>query len=555
MSWLDLIIMLTLRPYQKEALSSLDNLPNHPVLMEASVGSGKSLMIATYLMNHHGRCLCLTLSCELIEQNYKTYINQSGQDSTVFCAALNQKSMEGRVVFASPQSLVRSLDSTHFDVIIIDEAHAVNMDAKNSVYKRILNHYRGADVIGLTGTPHRGRNSIVGDVKFFKSCVYKIRAPELIAQGYLVRPVFEDSPSELSIPFGQLKLNSMNNFNYKQIEEVVTSSLTKTQRIMHILGQRVITQKRGGSFVFCATITQCKVASEVLEHYGQTKIISATTPNKERMDILHGAREGRVLFLVSVNCLLVGVDIPRYDTICFIRPTESLTLFLQAIGRGLRLSEGKVSCAVLDYAQNIDRFQDIDDPILIQALQRIGDDPNYCIPCYTCGTFNTPTARRCIGINENSRCSHYFNFKPCPFCQVENDITARSCRICEKEILDHNRKLKLLENDHLFPVLRTQYQITGEMFSVLYTIGTEENFNIVPEHYWFKSPKGKNIFYAQFVRKHVQSPSQYYPVLDRPDVLKRVAENAVSPTHLLLNLLTMKVKRKIFNVNQESTGT
>ena len=547
--------MLTLRPYQNQALSSLQNLPNHPVLVEASVGSGKSLMIATYLMQYPGRCLCLTLSCELIEQNYKTYVKQGGHDSSVFCAALNQKSMQGRVVFASPQSLVRALDSTHFDVIVIDEAHAIDMESKNGIYKRILNHYRGADVIGLTGTPHRGRDSIVGPEKFFKSCVYKIRAPELIAQGYLVKPIFEDAPSELSIPFGQLKLNSMNRFNAKQLDEVVTSSLTKTQRIMHILGQRIISEKRGGAFVFCATITQCKVASKVLQDYGETKIISATTPNQERMAALNMARDSRVLFLVSVNCLLVGVDIPSYDTICFIRPTESLTLFVQAIGRGLRLSEGKTSCAVLDYAENLDRFQDVDDPILNEAIQRKGDDPDYCIPCYTCGTLNTPTARRCIGLHDVGRCEHYFNFKPCPFCQVENDITARSCRSCLREILDHNRKLKLLENDHLFPVIRTQYQITAEMFSVLYTIGTEENFNIVPEHYWFKSPKGKNIFYAQFVRKHVQSPSQYYPVLDRPDVLNRIASSAISPTHLLLNLLTMKIKRKVFNADDKELNT
>lgn len=553
-----------LRPYQQDALDSIGHLlysPFPPTVIEASVGSGKSLMIATFLMqavDYGRRCLCLTHSCDLIDQNYKTLVNQGGSAS-LYCAALNSKSMDGDIVFASPQSLCRNLGEEIFDIIVIDECHLVNMHAKDGMFRRIINHYfnnarlanKYCNVVGLTGTPHRGRTEIVGDSPdyFFKSTAFKITTNELVDQGFLVRPQFEIAPSGQEIPFQSLKVRKTGRFDDAQLAAITASADTKTKKIMHILGQRMASEGRGGAFVFCATILQCSIAKEALDNYGEARIITANTPTKDRMEWLEQARKGGLRYLLSVNCLLVGVDIPLFDVCCFIRPTESLTLFVQALGRALRLSPGKISALIMDYAGNIERHQDIDDPLLNEAIQPKEGDQDYCLECFDCGTLNKLTARRCIGLSSGKRCSHYFEFKPCPSCQVENDITARHCRACSFEILDHNRKLQLPDNTKLLQVDRVKYQITTTNFTVYYLrkdgdqlyVQATESFNLT-------SKKALNVFYGAYIRKQVPTPSKWYMYLHQPEKLREmVSAGIVEPANILVELPSMKIKKKIFS--------
>lgn len=558
--------MKQLRPYQQDAIDSISHLlksTQPPTLIEASVGSGKSLMIAEFLMRANTlglRSLCLTHSCDLIDQNYKTLVNQGGSAS-LYCAALNSKSLDGQIVFASPQSLCRNLGDEHFDIIVIDECHLVNMHAKDGMFRRIINHYfnnarlanKYVNVLGLTGTPHRGRTEIVGDSPdyFFKSTAFKITTNELVDQGFLVRPKFEIAPAGQEIPFQSLKVKRTGRFDDAQLAAVTASADTKTKKIMHILGHRMALEDRGGAFVFCATILQCSIAKEVLDNYGEARIITANTPTKDRMEWLGLARQGSIRFLVSVNCLLVGVDIPLFDTCCFVRPTESLTLFVQALGRALRLSPGKSTALIMDYAGNIERHQDIDSPLLNEALQPKEGDNDYCLECFDCGTLNKLTARRCIGLSNSKRCNHYFEFKPCPSCQVENDITARHCRACNFEILDHNRKLQLPDNTQLLHVDRVKYQITPTNFTVYYLRKVDcELFVQATESFYLGSKKALNMFYGSYVRKQVPTPSKWYMHLHQPEKLREmVSAGIVEPANILVELPSMKIKKKIFSVD------
>lgn len=549
----------TLRPYQQSALDSVAHLlhaPTPPTIIEASVGAGKSLIIASLLIQAAQlgkRALCLTHSCDLIDQNYKTLVIQGGQAS-IFCAALNQKSLAGQIVFASPQSLSKNLGDELFDLIVIDECHLVNMQAKSGMFRKIINHYfhnsrvalKYCNVLGLTGTPFRGRNSIIGD--FFKSTSFRITTNELIKMGFLVKPTFEIAPACDEIPFNKIKVQKNGLFNGTQLAEVASNSGTKTQKIMHLLGNRVIYEKRGGAFVFCATIFQCQIAKQVLDGYGEAQIITADTKNSDRMEWLEDAREGRCQFLISVNCLLVGVDVPKFDIACFIRPTESLTLFVQALGRVLRLSPGKLNAVVMDYAGNIERHQDVDDPLLNEALKPTLANNDYCIECYTCGSMNKITARRCIGAPGGKRCEYYFEFKDCPKCWIQNDITARHCRGCNFELLDHNRKLSLANDTITLPVDRVKYDVTASTFTIFYfRLENGMLYQQASETFYLTSAKALGFFYGKFIKPQVSGSSKWFPHLGSPDKLKEmVIEGCVKePTHVVVNLAN-KVKKKIF---------
>ena len=158
------------------------------------------------------------------------------------------------------------------------------------------------------------------------------------------------------------------------------------------------------------------------------------------------ARAGIIRYLVNIAIISVGVDIPAFDTIAYLRPTESLVLLVQTMGRVLRLSAstGKRGALVLDFAGNIERHRDWDNPILLKAVQSTVDkDKPFVIQCPACLTYNTEYARRCVGVINKKRCDYYFEFKlgPSPNCQVKNDISARHCRECHAEIIDPNEKI------------------------------------------------------------------------------------------------------------------
>jgi DNA repair protein RadD len=273
------------------------------------------------------------------------------------------------------------------------------------------------------------------------------------------------------------------------------------------------------------------------------RMIVGATPDKERHEILTDAREGRVDFLVSVNCLMVGVDVPRFDTIIWLRPTTSLVLYVQGIGRGLRLHPEKQKCLVLDFAGNLDRFGDFDDPLINEAIKPHPENAkDYVITCYTCNTLNTLHARRCIGMVGAQRCDHYFVWKDCHACGVQNDSVCRHCRECKVELIDPNAKLKRIDDSFEVGVISATYNIHGK--SVFANYATHAG--VYGESFSIASDKSRNIFYAKFVRLHIPKPSQYYMSLAYPNVIQKMldSDDIKTPSSVIIN--AGGVKKKVF---------
>ncbi len=568
--------MKQLRSYQQEAVSDVWKAlkeSDNPVLLMASVGSGKSLMISDILLTIERlgkRALCLVNNAELVRNNCATFIAQGGH-SSIYCAALGEKDTSAPIIFGTPQSVLnginndKTIGSIRFNLIVVDEAHAINYRDHRTYFMRILRHYKkeyqDMRLLGATGTNFRFKGTpIVGDECLFKTQVGNITTEQLIADNYLIDPTFHID-EQLILDFSKVKVKKNGLFDQKELQHVIDESPRLTElickQIVHVMEEK----NRHGVFIFATTK---KHAYEILSHLPmeESAIILGDTPQHERTEILENARNGKIRYLVNIAIISVGVDVPAYDTIAYLRPTESLVLLVQTMGRVLRLSPQtqKTNAIVLDFAGNIERHRDWDNPMLAKAVQQtIDKDKPFVIECPACQMMNTEHARRCIGMPKDKRCDYFFEFKSCPnaACGIKNDISARHCRECETEIIDPNEKLRLdaLKSPvHEVQVMKAQFGVTGTTNSfrvncVYHCVDILGNVGIVHENYSPSSKKAMNVFYGQFVRKHCPKSSIWFMHLHNRNKVEEMLGSANAPSRLLISVdeTGSKIKKKFFD--------
>ncbi len=571
--------MKELRLYQKQAVQECWNVlknTDEPVLLMASVGAGKSLMLADILLRMqklNKRALCLVNNAELVRNNCATFKEQGGEAS-IYCAALGEKETGAPVVFGTPQSILNGINKNEriaqikFNIIIVDEAHAINFTDDRTVFMRILRHfkqeYSQMRVLGATGTNFRYKGSqIVGDNCLFKNQVGNITTEQLIKEDYLINPDFKIDP-KLIIDFSKVKIKSNGKFDSKELDLVISQNARLTELICKQIIHIMETTNRFGIFIFATTK---KHAEEILSHLPKTQsaLILGETPQEERTRILNDAREGKIKYLVNIAIISVGVDVPAYDTLAYLRPTESLVLLVQTMGRVLRLSvhTNKQNALVLDFAGNIERHSHWDNPILLKAVkQALDDDKPRVIKCPACMELNTETARRCVGVTNDKRCEYYFEYKECPNekCGVQNDIVSRHCRICQTEIIDPNAKLTLPNSSQVLrelEVIDAKYAIsdakTGFRINCMYRCRDDKGrVAAFYENYTPISDKARHVFYGQFIKKHCDKPSDWYIHLDKRDKMLEMLQSVNTPTHIMLHQDDngYRIKKKIFQSKQ-----
>ncbi len=573
--------MKQLRPYQQQAVNECwDALKENdePVLLMASVGAGKSLMLASILLSMQRagkRALCLVNNAELVRNNCATF-NEQGGSSSIYCAALGAKDASAAVVFGTPQSVLNGINKNEnigkikFNIIIVDEAHAINYLNHTTCFMRILRHYKqeypNMRVLGATGTNFRFKGSaIVGRDCLFRRQVGNITTEQLITDGYLINPSFEVDQN-LVLDFSKVRIKQNGQFDHKQLESVIERSARLSELICHQVVHIMETQARRGVFFFATTK---KHAFEILSHLpsGESAIILGDTPQHERTDILEKARDGRIRYLVNIAIISVGVDVPAYDTIAYMRPTESLVLLVQTMGRVLRLSPatGKTTALVLDFAGNIERHRDWDNPILLEAIkQTVDKEKPLVISCPSCLSMNTEHARRCVGqvkkdSDKEERCDYYFEFKECDNseCSAKNDIAARLCHACGDELIDPNAKLSMdmvKKNILTVRVLEATYGISGTQkgFRINCAYKCQDasgRIGSVFEHYTPSSDKSMRVFYGQFVKKHCSDASKWYIHLGNRSKVEGMLRSANSPLSLIISKEEdgARIKKKIFD--------
>ncbi|MFS8175136.1 DEAD/DEAH box helicase [Vreelandella titanicae] len=540
-----------LRPYQQEAVKRVVGhfrASSEPALVVLPTGSGKSLVIAELARLARGRVLVLAHVRELVEQNHAKY-QAYGLEADIFSAGLKRKEASRQVVFGSVQSVVRNLESfndANFTLLVIDESHRVSLN-EGASYRQVIEHLRQHNpqlkILGLTATPYRlGQGFIYyrhhhgmvrgSEESFFRDCVFEQPLRLMVKQGYLAAPKRLDMAIE-GYDFSALKPSSSGLFQEEELNRVVAGSRATPGIIAQIVERAV---DRQGVMVFAATVAH---AEEIIGYLprADAALITGATPSKERTALIDAFKARELKYLVNVAVLTTGFDAPHVDLIAILRPTESVSLYQQMVGRGLRLSPGKSDCLILDYAGNP---WDIYAPEVGEPKPDSDSEPVQ-VECPDCGHANLywgkrdgdlvieHFGRRCQGLIEDDegkrrQCEFRFRFKVCEECGAENDIAARRCRGCEKLLVDADDKLKdalKLKDAKVLRVSGMQLEATtnGRGLPRLKVTYHDEDGTHLSEWYALETPAQRRAFYAAFLRYHLRAPGGKWQPLSAEEVV------------------------------------
>jgi DNA repair protein RadD len=544
-----------LRDYQQQAVNSVIRFfqkKREPAVVVLPTGAGKSLVIAELARIAKGRVLVLAHVKELVEQNYEKY-RSLGLDAGIYSASLGKKDWDHKTIFGNVQSVARVGDDffNDFSLLVIDECHRVAEEGSTQyqeVIKKLQDRNPSLVILGLTATPYRmGLGWIYeysqnGEIKsekkkFFKQCVFELPLAYMIQNKYLTTPVKVDIPVT-SYDFSEL-MDKGGEFTAAEIEEVLKSQKRLTPLIIKNIIDITERYDRKGVMIFSGSI---KHAEEIMTYLPpeEARIVLGDTEMSERNAIIQEFKQKKFKYLVNVSVLTTGFDAPHVDVIAILRPTQSNSLYQQIVGRGLRLSEDKKDCYVLDYTG---MGHDIFSPEIGDKRPRKDTVP-VTVPCPVCsfennfwgyadddGNLIEHFGRKCKGATQDPStleikpCGFRFRFKLCHACGAENDLTARECEKCNAVLVDADTKLKqarLSKNAHVLTPDRITFEERHDKNSNPYLEIRYYDFDAqyVSEAHFFNNPSSIKKFNINFLRSHLRRPELAMDLLTPKDVIK-----------------------------------
>lgn len=350
-----------LRPYQEECVNKMlwaRKLPGND-LISLPTGSGKSLVVSELAKKLAEPILILVPSKELLEQDQEKL--ERWTKVHVYSAGSKSKEV-GNITIATIQSAYKKPELfTQFKVVIIDEADLLNPKNLDGMYNKMFKAMGNPKIYGLTATPFRmdsfyrswgnafWQKETVHTVKmltryrerFWTRMLYTAHTSDLIKEGYLAPLTYYKANL---IQHDKLSFNkSKSEFDLEDFEEKFNPFLSQTAYN--------ITKTEGSVLVFCATITQ---ADNLKSYIKDAMVITSTTKAKDRAKAVEDFRNGSLRVVINVGVLLVGFDKPDLENIIVARPTRSLRLHMQMLGRGMRRAPKKQTCNIIDLVGNLD---------------------------------------------------------------------------------------------------------------------------------------------------------------------------------------------------------
>lgn len=356
----------TLRPYQAEAVEAAVRFFRGPGKKNAievlPTGSGKSLVIANIAQRLGAPVLIFQPTKEILEQNYSKMLSY-GYSPGIYSASKNRRQV-AQITFATIGSVTGKQDLfKDFPYIIVDECHFVN--AKGGMYHSFISNH-GGKVLGLTATPYRLATDGFGGsiLKFltrtrprvFHDVIYYVQNKDLLDAGYLAKleyyPVNGFDRSVLKLNTTGADYTDQSVKDYYRNTDFVSRVVDVVNRVM---------QHRRNSLVFTRFIEE---AEAVTKRIPGAALVTSETPPKEREGIINGWKAGDIKTACNVGVLTTGIDYPELETVILARPTMSLALYYQMIGRGIRPHPDKQSAWIVDMCGNMDLFGKVEDLIL-----------------------------------------------------------------------------------------------------------------------------------------------------------------------------------------------
>jgi len=345
--------MMELRPYQaeaKDAILSQWEQGNRRTLLVLPTGTGKTVVFSSVIESivaEGGRALVLAHRGELLTQAADKLAKTTGLRCATEKAEESCLDSWYRVVVGSVQTLMRpsrleQFDPSHFDTIVVDEAHHVLAES----YQRVLDHFYDARVLGVTATPDRGDMRNLGS--YFDSLAYEYTLPRAIKDGYLCRIEAQTIPLKLDLTGVAIQ-----NGDFRAADVGTALDPYLHQIADEMLAAGCIERR---SVVFLPLIKTSQKFTQILADRG-FRAAEVNGESTDRAEVLADFEAGRYDVLCNSMLLTEGWDCPAVDCIVVLRPTKIRSLYAQMVGRGTRPAPGKDSLLLLDFLWHTERHE------------------------------------------------------------------------------------------------------------------------------------------------------------------------------------------------------
>lgn len=407
---------MNLRPYQAAAVKSLREsyiAGRNAPLFCLPTGGGKTFVfsyVAQNAVQRHKRVCVLVHRRELLMQASASLLSM-GVAHGIIAPGYNRTTHAVQV--ASIQTLARRIrqDRLTFDLLIVDECH----HAAAGTWQTVRDAFPKAKLLGVTATPVRSDGKGLDSV--FDDLIIGPSVEELIAGGHLVQPVVYAPPVQFNLD-GVRKRGG--DFDQRDLSDKMDKPTITGDVIGHYR------KLCGGkpAIAFCASVAHAEhVAAEFRAAGYRAKSVDGNTPPAERAAAIHDLGQGKLNVLTSCDIISEGTDVPAVSAAILLRPTMSLGLYIQQVGRALRPAPGKDRAIILDHVGNVMRhgMPDDDREWTLEGTARAGKADND----------NVPAVRQCV------KC--YACYKPapvCPQCGHHEPIKAREVAVSDGELVE-----------------------------------------------------------------------------------------------------------------------
>ena len=394
-----------LRDYQRESVDGLYNYwaskaGDNPLIV-APTGSGKTAILAQIIKDAMSypdtRVLVVTHVKELLEQGASGLLKLYPEaDFGIYSAGLKQKVLNKPITFAGIQSVwERAYDMVPApDLVLIDEAHLLPKNSETR-YNRFIADLKicnpDVKVVGLTATPYRLDSGYLhkGKGAIFDGIAHDIPISLLMDQGYL-------SPVISKGGLKQIDLTGVGKRGGEFIESELATAASDPELIESTVKEVVkLASDRKSWLVFSSGVNHAHLLADEFDRHGiDVGVVTGTDSSAVREKTIADFKSGKLKCLINVNVLTTGFDYPGVDCVCLVRATASCGLYIQCIGRGTRVAEGKENCLILDYGSNVERIGFID---TVKPKDKMGggDGEAPVKQCESCQTIVHAAAKIC----------------------------------------------------------------------------------------------------------------------------------------------------------------
>ncbi len=340
--------MINLRRYQVRAVENFKDWVTKPERIGTIIlatGVGKTYTASACLKEFDGKILWVAHREELIEQAKNSLANIITDRSICVEMAEQRADANADIVVGSVQTLSRNrkhLEGFEPNIIVIDEYHHY---AENNIqYDGLLQRWPNAKVLGLTATPWRAS----GEPLPLGRTLIQMDIGTAVDKGYLVPPVPETLISQVSLADVKTK---MGDFDLKGLAEAVNVD-SRNQLIADKIIE-LVTQRQRQGILFAVNVEHSKAMFNLLKDRVRAAEIYGETPSEQRREIINKIRNGEIDILLNNLVATEGFDVPHLSFVIMARPTRSLGLYIQCIGRGLRTFNNKSDCIIVDVFDKI----------------------------------------------------------------------------------------------------------------------------------------------------------------------------------------------------------